>query len=62
MINTAWIVYIRQTDRNYLSQPWKLYAKAEAIAPNNPRIFSKAEFEIGGEILGTRHKADVCSN
>jgi hypothetical protein len=30
-----------------------LYAKAEAIAPNNPRvIFSKAEFEIESQILG----------
>jgi hypothetical protein len=30
-----------------------LYAKAEAIAPNNPRvIFSKAEFEIECQILG----------
>jgi hypothetical protein len=29
--------------------------KAEAIAPNNPRvIFSKAEFEIGGAKFGDK--------
>lgn len=50
MINTAWIVYDPMTNGQKLSGPTMgLYAKAEAIAPNNPRVvFSKAEFEIGG--------------
>ena len=50
MINTAWIVYDPMTNGQKLSGPTMgLYAKAQVIAPNNPRvIFSKAEFEIGG--------------
>ncbi|TRX41350.1 hypothetical protein [Flavobacterium restrictum] len=50
MINTAWIVYDPMTNGMLLSpKNMELYAKAEAIAPTNPRvILSKAEFQIGG--------------
>lgn len=50
MINTAWIVYDPMTYGQKLSAPTMvLYGKAEALAPNNPRVvFGKAEFEIGG--------------
>lgn len=50
MINTAWIVYDPMTNGMKLSpKNMELYAKAEAIAPENPRVvFSKAEFQING--------------
>ncbi|HEX9151398.1 MAG TPA: hypothetical protein VF842_04905 [Flavobacterium sp.] len=50
MINTAWIVFDPMTNGMLLSsKTMELYAKAEAIAPENPRVvFSKAEFQIGG--------------
>ena len=50
MINTAWIVFDPMTNGMKLSaETMELYLKAEALAPNNPRvIFSKAEFQIGG--------------
>lgn len=50
MINTAWIVYDPMTNGQKLSgKVMALYSKAEAIAPENPRVvFGKAEFEIGG--------------
>ena len=50
MINTAWIVFDPMTNGMRLTGPnMELYAKAEALAPQNPRVvFSKAEFQIGG--------------
>ncbi len=50
MIHTAWIVYDPMTNGQKLSGTvLELYVKAEAIAPENPRvIIGKAEFEIGG--------------
>jgi hypothetical protein len=50
MIHTAWIAYDPMTNGQKLSgKVMELYAKAEAIAPENPRIvLGKAEFEIGG--------------
>ncbi|MBF2708908.1 hypothetical protein [Flavobacterium soyangense] len=50
MINTAWIAFDPMTNGPKLSGTvMGLYGKAEAIAPENPRvIFEKAEFEIGG--------------
>ena len=50
MIHTAWIVYDPMTNGQKLSGTvMELYGKAEAIAPENPRvIIGKAEFEIGG--------------
>jgi len=49
MIYTAWVVYDPMTNgMKYSSKVMAEYAKAEAIAPNNPRvIFGKAEYEIG---------------
>jgi hypothetical protein len=50
MINTAWIVFDPMTNGMLMSpKNMELYAKAEALAPENPRVvFSKAEFQIGG--------------
>jgi hypothetical protein len=59
MIYTAWIVYDPMTNgMKYSGQAMENYYKAQAIAPNNPRvIFSKAEFEIGAaEYWGTDTK------
>jgi len=63
MINTAWIVYDPMTNGQKLSGPtMELYAKAEAIAPNNPRVvFSKAEFEIGGAKFWGKDIKPMCA-
>lgn len=49
MIHTAWIAFDPMSYGQKLSPSvMQLYAKAEAIAPNNPRVvLSKAQFEIG---------------
>jgi hypothetical protein len=49
MIHTAWIAYDPMTNGQKLSGTvMDLYGKAQAIAPENPRVvFNKAEFEIG---------------
>jgi hypothetical protein len=49
MIHTAWISFDPMTNGQKLSgKVMELYGKAQAIAPENPRvIFGKAEFEIG---------------
>ncbi|MFN4763069.1 hypothetical protein ACKGJN_08110 [Gillisia sp. Q332] len=49
MIHTAWIAFDPMSYGQKLSPSViQLYAKAEAIAPNNPRlILSKARFEMG---------------
>ena len=63
MINTAWIVYDPMTNGQKLSGPtMELYAKAEAVAPNNPRVvFSKAEFEIGGAKFWGKDTKPMCA-
>lgn len=50
MIHTAWIAFDPMTNGQKLSGTvMELYGKAQAIAPENPRVvFCKAEFEIGG--------------
>jgi hypothetical protein len=50
MINTAWIVFDPMTNGMKFSiKNMELYGKAEALAPQNPRVvFSKAEFQING--------------
>ena len=50
MIHTAWIAFDPMTNGQKLSGTvMDLYGKAQAIAPENPRVvFCKAEFEIGG--------------
>ena len=49
MIHTAWIAYDPMTNGQKLSGTvMELYGKAQALAPENPRVvFGKAEFEIG---------------
>jgi hypothetical protein len=49
MIHTAWIAFDPMTNGQKLSGTvMELYAKAQNVAPENPRvIFGKAEFEIG---------------
>tara|TARA_R110000868_G_scaffold51116_12_gene162429 strand:+ start:596 stop:1246 length:651 start_codon:yes stop_codon:yes gene_type:complete len=63
MINTAWIVFDPMTNGQKLSGPTMgLYAKAEAIAPNNPRVvYSKAEFEIGGAKFWGQDTKPMCT-
>jgi len=48
LINTAWIVYDPMTNGMKLSpKNMELYAKAEAIAPENPRVvFLKQNFKL----------------
>jgi hypothetical protein len=59
MIHTAWITFDPMTNGQKLSATvMGLYGKAQAIAPENPRvIFGKAEFEIGAaQFWGTDTK------
>jgi len=50
MLYTAWIVQDPMTNgMKYSGKAMEQYYKAQAIAPENPRVvFCKAEFEIGG--------------
>lgn len=50
MIYTAWVAYDPMTNAmKYSPKVMEMYARAEKIAPENPRvIFGKAEFEMGG--------------
>ena len=50
MIYTAWIVVDPMTNgMKYSGKAMEMYAKAEALAPENPRaIFGKADFQIQG--------------
>ncbi len=50
MIYTAWIIYDPMANgMKYSGLAMESYAKAEKIAPDNPRVvFGKAEFEMGG--------------
>ena len=50
MLYTAWIVQDPMTNgMKYSGKAMEQYFKAQAIAPENPRVvFCKAEFEIGG--------------
>jgi len=53
---TGWIAFDPMTNGMKLSgKVMELYARAEAIAPENPRVvYGKAEFEIGGaKFFGT---------
>lgn len=59
MIHTAWIAFDPMTNGQKLSgKVMELYGKAQAIAPENPRVvFGKAEFEIGAaQFWGTDTK------
>lgn len=63
MIHTAWIAFDPMTNGQKLSgKVMGLYAKAEAIAPENPRVvFGKAEFEIGGAKFWGKDTKPMCA-
>lgn len=63
LIHTAWIASDPMTNGMKLSgKVMELYAKAEKIAPNNPRvIFGKAEFEIGGARYFKQDTSAMCA-
>lgn len=63
LIYTAWIASDPMTNGMKLSgKVMELYAKAEKIAPQNPRvIFGKAEFEIGGARYFKQDTSVMCA-
>ncbi len=63
MIHTAWIAYDPMTNGQKLSgKVMEIYAQAEAIAPQNPRVvFGKAEFEIGGAKFWGKDTKPMCA-
>ena len=63
LIYTAWIASDPMKNGMTLSgKVLELYAKAEKIAPNNPRVvFSKAEFEIGGARYFKQDTSRMCA-
>lgn len=62
LIYTAWIVYDPMTNgMKYSGKANELYAKALALAPNNPRVvYAKAEFEIGSAAYFGQDTAPMC--
>lgn len=63
MIHTAWIAFDPMTNGQRLSgKVMELYAQAQAIAPENPRVvFGKAEFEIGGAKFWKTDTKPMCA-
>lgn len=63
MIHTAWISFDPMTNGQKLSgKVMELYGKAEAIAPENPRVvFGKAEFEIGAAKFWGKDTKPMCT-
>lgn len=63
LIYTAWIVQDPMTNgMKYSSKAMEQYYKAQAIAPENPRVvFSKAEFEIGGAKYWGKDTKPMCA-
>ena len=63
MIHTAWIAFDPMTNGQKLSgKVMELYGKAQAIAPENPRVvFEKAEFEIGGAKFWGKDTKPMCA-
>lgn len=63
MIHTAWIAFDPMTNGRLLSpKVMQLYGKAEAIAPENPRVlFEKAEFEIGAAKFWKTDTKPMCA-
>ncbi len=63
LIYTAWISLDPMINGMKLSgKVMELYAKAEKIAPNNPRVvFGKAEFEIGGARYFKQNTSRMCA-
>ena len=64
IIHTGWIAFDPMTYGMTLSgKVSELYAKAEAIAPENPRVvFCKAEFAIGGAKWTGANVKDLCKD
>lgn len=62
MINTVWIVFDPMTNgQKYSPKTMEVYAKALAIAPENPRVIaSKAEFEIGAAAFWGKDTKPMC--
>ncbi len=62
MIYTAWLVSDPMTNgRTYSIKVMGEYAKAEAIAPNNPRVvFGKADFEINSAKYFGTDTTEMC--
>lgn len=63
LIHTAWIAFDPMANGQKLSGTvMELYAKAEALAPENPRaVFGKAEFEIGGAKFWGKDTKPMCA-
>lgn len=63
MIYTAWIVADPMTNgQKYSGKVMEIYGKAQALAPENPRVvFSKAEFEIGGAKYWGKDTKPMCA-
>lgn len=63
LIYTAWISLDPMINGMKLSgKVMELYAKAEKISPNNPRVvFGKAEFEIGGARYFKQNTSRMCA-
>lgn len=63
LIYTAWIVQDPMANgMKYSSKAMEQYYKAQAIAPENPRVvFSKAEFEIGGAKYWGKDTKPMCA-
>ena len=63
MIHTGWIAFDPMTYGQKLSPiVMELYTKAQAIAPENPRVvFGKAEFEIGGAQFWGKDTKPMCA-
>lgn len=62
MIHTAWVAFDPMTNGQKLSgKVMELYGKAQAIAPENPRVvFGKAEFGIGGAKWTGANVQELC--
>lgn len=64
MLHTAWVAFDGATYGMTLSgKVVELYAKAEQMAPNNPRVvFCKAEWDIGGARYFGQNTTPFCKD
>jgi len=63
LLYTAWLVQDPMTNgMKYSGKAMEQYYKAQAIAPNNPRVvFCKAEFELGGAKWSGADTKPICA-
>ena len=63
MVHSAWIAFDPMTNGQKLSgKVMELYGKAQAIAPENPRVvFGKAEFEMGAALFWGTDTKPMCA-